>query len=195
VELRHALRKSGCKALVLAPGFKGSNYFQSLRELAPELTDAGPAGLHSRQLPELRYVINLGAESQPGMIRFSDVASTAVAEDHSHLKQLSNELGCHDAINIQFTSGTTGAPKGATLTHHNILNNAFFVGRAMGLREGDRLCIPVPLYHCFGMVMSTLACVVHGATMVFPSDRFRREMYGSSRCPNHVYRGDGTPRL
>ncbi len=172
VELRHALRKSGCKALVLAPGFKSTNYFQSLRELAPELTDAGPAGLYSRQLPELRYVINLGPECQPGMLRFSDVAATAVAEDRSHLKQLSNELGCHDAINIQFTSGTTGAPKGATLTHHNILNNAFFVGLAMGLREGDRLCIPVPLYHCFGMVMSTLACIVHGASMVFPSEGF-----------------------
>jgi len=181
-ELRHALRKSGCKALVLAPGFKSSNYFQCLRGLVPELNGAESPGLQSndlqandlqaRELPDLSCVINMGGSHEPGMIRFSDVAARVRPEHRSRLKQLSNELQCHDPINIQFTSGTTGAPKGATLTHHNILNNAFFVGCAMGLREGDRLCIPVPLYHCFGMVMSTLACVAHGATMVFPSEGF-----------------------
>jgi fatty-acyl-CoA synthase len=172
VELRHALRKSGCKALVLAPGFKTSNYFQSLRELAAELALSEVGNLHSEQLPDLRCVINLGPTAETGMLRFADVSAKADASHLAQLKQLSSKLQCRDPINIQFTSGTTGAPKGATLTHHNILNNAFFVGRAMGLCEGDRLCIPVPLYHCFGMVMSTLACVAHGATMVFPSEGF-----------------------
>ena len=172
VELRHALRKSGCKALVLAPGFKTSNYFQSLRELAPELALSEVDNFHSEQLPDLRCVINLGPTAETGMLHFADVSAKADASHLAQLKQLSSKLQCRDPINIQFTSGTTGAPKGATLTHHNILNNAFFVGRAMGLREGDRLCIPVPLYHCFGMVMSTLACVAHGATMVFPSEGF-----------------------
>ena len=172
VELRHALRKSGCKALVLAPGFKTSNYFQSLRELAPELALSKVCHLRSEQLPDLRCVINVGPATEPGMLRFADVFAKADASHLAQLRQISGRLQSHDSINIQFTSGTTGAPKGATLTHHNILNNAFFVGRAMGLREGDRLCIPVPLYHCFGMVMSTLACVAHGATMVFPSEGF-----------------------
>jgi fatty-acyl-CoA synthase len=172
VELRHALRKSGCKALVLASGFKSSNYFRSLREIAPELQDAQPGALQSNDLPDLRWVINIGGDNEPGMIHLAGVASGGNVEYRSRLRDLSAELHCDDEISIQFTSGTTGAPKGATLTHHNILNNAFFVGEAMGLREGDRLCIPVPLYHCFGMVMSTLACVAHGATMVFPSEGF-----------------------
>jgi fatty-acyl-CoA synthase len=116
--------------------------------------------------------MNLGPSDEDGMLRFVHVATKAGASHHAQLKELAARLQSSDPINIQFTSGTTGAPKGATLTHHNILNNAFFVGRAMGLREGDRLCIPVPLYHCFGMVMSTLACVAHGATMVFPSEGF-----------------------
>lgn len=172
VELRHALRKSGCKALVLAPGFKSNDYFQSLRELVPELNTAASGALQAKELPDLRLVINIGLDQEPGMIRLADVTAKADAEQRSRLRILSTRLQSSDEINIQFTSGTTGAPKGATLTHHNILNNAFFVGRAMGLREGDRLCIPVPLYHCFGMVMSTLACVAHGATMVFPSEGF-----------------------
>lgn len=172
VELRHALRKSGCKALVLASGFKSSNYFHSLREIAPELQTAQPGALHSKELPDLRWVINIGGDNEPGMIHLAGVALRGDVERRSRLRELSAEFHCTDEINIQFTSGTTGAPKGATLTHHNILNNAFFVGEAMGLRQADRLCIPVPLYHCFGMVMSTLACVAHGATMVFPSEGF-----------------------
>jgi fatty-acyl-CoA synthase len=172
VELRHALRKSGCKALVLAPGFKSNDYFQSLRELVPELNTAASGALQAKELPDLRLVINIGLDQERGMIRLADVTAKADAAQRSRLRILSTRLQSSDEINIQFTSGTTGAPKGATLTHHNILNNAFFVGRAMGLREGDRLCIPVPLYHCFGMVMSTLACVAHGATMVFPSQGF-----------------------
>ena len=171
-ELEHALRKSGCKALVLARSFKSSDYLGMLRTLAPELSRSHPGRLEAQKLPALRCVIHLGEEEEPGMLRFSDVQRKGTAREHEKLEGLQQQLQFDDAINIQFTSGTTGAPKGATLSHHNILNNAFFVAEAMGLREGDRLCIPVPLYHCFGMVMSTLACVTHGATMVFPGEGF-----------------------
>jgi fatty-acyl-CoA synthase len=171
-ELEHALRKSGCKALVLAPRFKSSEYIAMLRALAPEITSTKPVRLRSPRLPDLRTVIHLGEGIEAGMLSFNDVQFAGGAAHRARLEELAGELQFDDPINIQFTSGTTGAPKGATLTHHNILNNAFFVSEAMGLREGDRLCIPVPLYHCFGMVMSTLACVTHGATMVFPSAGF-----------------------
>jgi len=171
-ELEHALRKSGCNALVLAPSFKTSDYLAMLRTLVPELAQAQPSHLRAERLPQLQHVIHLGEGSEPAMLRFADVPLSGGPKECERLEELNGQLQFDDPINIQFTSGTTGAPKGATLTHHNILNNAFLVAEAMGLRESDRLCIPVPLYHCFGMVMSTLACVTHGATMVFPSAGF-----------------------
>ena len=171
-ELQHALRKSGCKALVLADQFKGGDYLAMLRSVAAELNKSEPGSLRSEALPALKWVIHLGEAAEPGMLRFTDVQRRGGVAERTRLDGLQEKLQFDDPINIQFTSGTTGAPKGATLSHHNILNNAFFVAEAMGLREGDRLCIPVPLYHCFGMVMSTLVCVTHGATMVFPSAGF-----------------------
>lgn len=171
-ELHHALRKSGCKALVLAREFKGSSYLAMLRAIAPELNSSEPGKLKAAQLPDLNWVIHLDSAAEPGMLRFADVQRRGGVAERKKLASLQQDLQFDEPINIQFTSGTTGAPKGATLTHHNILNNAFFVAEAMGLREGDRLCIPVPLYHCFGMVMSTLACITHGATMVFPGSGF-----------------------
>ncbi|HKT52747.1 MAG TPA: AMP-binding protein [Candidatus Angelobacter sp.] len=171
-ELQHALAKSGCRALVLADQFKGSDYLAMLRSIVPEVSKSEPGHLRSEVLPALKWVIHLGEMAHAGMLRFSDVKHGFGAMERALLEDLQKKLQFDDPINIQFTSGTTGAPKGATLSHHNILNNAFFVAEAMGLREGDRLCIPVPLYHCFGMVMSTLACVTHGATMVFPSAGF-----------------------
>jgi len=171
-ELQHALRKSGCKALILAKAFKSSDYIAILRSVAPELDNCEPGRLCSKQLPALKWAIHLGEAAERGMLRFVDVQQGSGENERKRLAVLQHELHFDEPINIQFTSGTTGAPKGATLTHHNILNNAFFVAEAMGLGEGDRLCIPVPLYHCFGMVMSTLACVTHGATMVFPAEAF-----------------------
>lgn len=171
-ELHHALRKSGCKALVLATEFKGSRYLAMLRAITPELNSSHPGKLKAAQLPDLKWVIHLDSTAEPGMLPFADVQQRGTAAERNKLAALQQDRQFDEPINIQFTSGTTGAPKGATLTHHNILNNAFFVAEAMGLREGDRLCIPVPLYHCFGMVMSTLACITHGATMVFPSAGF-----------------------
>ena len=126
-----------------------------IRELAPELDTAEPGALRSERLPELRSVIHIGGE-QAGMYAFDDVASMGGNAERARLADLAETLQFDDAINIQFTSGTTGAPKGATLSHHNILNDGFFVGEAQNLGPTDRICIPVPLYHCFGMVLGNL---------------------------------------
>ncbi len=171
-ELEYALAKVGCRALILAPGFKSSDYLGMLRDLVPELDGAAPGELRSATLPELRHVIRLGHESTPGMLAFDTVAQCATPADMARLHAVARTLQFDDPVNIQFTSGTTGAPKGATLTHHNILNNGFFIGEAMRLTERDRLCIPVPLYHCFGMVLGNLACMTHGAAMVYPGEGF-----------------------
>ena len=171
-ELEYALNKVGCKGLITASAFKTSDYVGMLNDLAPELQQCQPGELHAAKLPELRTVICIDEASQPGMYRFADVAGMAGEAERQRVERLAEELQFDDPINIQFTSGTTGSPKGATLTHHNILNNGFFVGEAMRLTERDRLCIPVPLYHCFGMVLGNLACVTHGSAMVFPSEAF-----------------------
>ena len=171
-ELAYALNKVACTALVMAPALKTSNYIDILRSLAPELDSSSPGELVAEQLPHLRWVVRLGDEHTPGMLNFNDVPVWAGPEHVSQLANIGPTLSNTDPINIQFTSGTTGFPKGATLTHRNILNNGFFVGEAIRLTAEDRLCIPVPLYHCFGMVMGNLACVTHGSTMVYPSEAF-----------------------
>lgn len=171
-ELKHVLAKVECAALILTPSLKTSNYIEILRSIVPELGDARPGYLSSEHLPGLRCVIRLGEERTTGMFNFDEVATSGNATTIKQRLQLANELQFDDPINIQFTSGSTGSPKGATLTHHNILNNGFFIGEAMRLSEQDRLCIPVPFYHCFGMVLGNLACVTHGACMVIPNDSF-----------------------
>jgi fatty-acyl-CoA synthase len=168
-ELEYALTKVGCKALITAPVFKSSEYIQILREVAPEIDTCSAGDLHAARVPDLRIVIRLGEDATPGMINFADVMSDTGA---ARLAEIAARLQFDDAINIQFTSGTTGLPKGATLTHHSILNNGFFVGQAMRLKPEDRLCIPVPLYHCFGMVLGNLACITHGAAIVYPGEGF-----------------------
>lgn len=151
----------GCRALILAPSLKSSNYI----EMVTDLVQAG-------KLPGLDFLIRLGAESTPGMLNFDEVAQAGGAAEEAALQEIAAKVQFDDVANIQFTSGTTGFPKGASLTHHNILNNGFFVGAALKLTSEDRLCIPVPLYHCFGMVMGNLACLAHGATMVYPAETF-----------------------
>ena len=160
-ELDYAMNKVACKALVLAPALKTSNYL----EIASDLVKAG-------KLPHLKHVVRLGAEKTPGMLNFDDIATAGGNAERQKIADLAPLLQFDDAINIQFTSGTTGHPKGATLSHHNILNNGYFVGEGLKLTADDRLCIPVPLYHCFGMVMGNLGCLTHGATMVYPSEAF-----------------------
>jgi fatty-acyl-CoA synthase len=158
-ELDYAMTKSGCRALVTATRFKTSDYAAMVTTLWP-------------RLEQLKFVIQIGAVTIPGALAFDDVAARAGAAQRAHLEAIAATLQFDDPINIQFTSGTTGTPKGATLTHHNVLNNGFFIGEAMRLTDADRLCIPVPLYHCFGMVLGVLACVTHGAAMVFPGEGF-----------------------
>jgi fatty-acyl-CoA synthase len=171
-EVDYALNKVGCKALITATRFKSSDYITMLRELAPELDHARPGELQAARLPDLRWVIRLDDEATPGLLNFASLPAMAGQAERRRLTELADKLQFDDPINIQFTSGTTGAPKAATLTHHNIVNNAYFVGETMALTERDRLCIPVPMYHCFGMVLGTLTCVAHGAAMVFPSEGF-----------------------
>lgn len=172
-ELEYALNKSGCTAIVAAERFKTSHYLEMLRTLAPELDHAKPGDLHAARLPHLRTVVRMGDTATPGMLTFCElVESGRVALDRAALDAVCAGLSCRDPINIQFTSGTTGNPKGATLTHRNVVNNARFIAMAMRLTQADSLCIPVPLYHCFGMVLAVLACVSSGATMVFPGEAF-----------------------
>ncbi|MGF7129368.1 fatty-acyl-CoA synthase [Paraburkholderia sp. EB58] len=172
-ELEYALNKVGCKAIVAAECFKSSQYLEMLQELAPELATQAPGDLHASRLPDLRVVIRMGDAQTPGMLSFSDVIEQGRATlDPAKLQAIGATLSAGDPINIQFTSGTTGNPKGATLTHRNVVNNARYIAMAMRLSEQDGLCIPVPLYHCFGMVLAVLACVSVGANMVFPGEAF-----------------------
>ena len=171
-ELEYALNKVECKTLITDVSFKTSDYLRMINTLAPELESSQPGQLEAEKLPHLKHVIRMGSDTTPGMYNFDAVCSAGTADDQAAMDALQAALQPDDAINIQFTSGTTGNPKGATLSHCNILNNGFLTGLAMQLGPEDKLCIPVPLYHCFGMVLSVLACVSHGATMVFPGPSF-----------------------
>jgi len=171
-ELEYALNKVGCIGLIMSPKFKTSNYVDILNDLAPELYKCQAGELKAANLPYLRAVICMGEEHHAGMMTFDDLLSSGASVSTGQLDAISKSLDCNDPINIQFTSGTTGLPKGASLTHKNIVNNAHFVTAAMEFTEVDRLCIPVPFYHCFGMVMGTLGCVTKGAAMVVPSEGF-----------------------
>ena len=170
-ELRFALNKVGVRALITATAFKTSDYIGLLTAMLPELGTSQPGALLSEAVPSLRCVIQIGGAA-PGTIAFDEVAARGGPAERARLSTLATVLQFDDPINIQFTSGTTGSPKGATLTHHNVLNNGYFIGRAMRLTEHDALCIPVPLYHCFGMVLGNLACITHGAAMVYPGPGF-----------------------
>jgi fatty-acyl-CoA synthase len=171
-ELDYALTKVGCRALVTATSFKTSDYAAMLQALLPGLRQCAAGALQAARVPSLQIVIQIGAHSIPGSFAFDQVAAIGGARERAMLIDLAQRLQFDDPINVQFTSGTTGSPKGATLTHHNILNNGYFTAEGMRLTEQDRLCIPVPLYHCFGMVMGVLGCVTHGAAMVFPGEGF-----------------------
>jgi fatty-acyl-CoA synthase len=171
-ELEYVLKQSGCSVIVIAPAFRNSNYTEMMQLLAPELQNCEPGQLKAAMFPALTTVIRLGSDKVPGMFSWDDIMAMgdAVSDEELSTRQRVQEFD--DPINIQYTSGTTGFPKGATLSHHNILNNGYFVARLQNFTHEDRLCIPVPLYHCFGMVMGNLGCITHGATMVYPSDGF-----------------------
>ena len=185
-ELEYALNQSGCNTLVLAPNFRTTNYLEMLQTLAPELAHCAPGQLDSHTLPALRHVICLGTERTPGMWVWGEVMERAkeIAPEQLAARQADQEFD--DPINIQYTSGTTGNPKGATLSHHNILNNGYFVARLQGITEHDRLCAPVPLYHCFGCVMGNLGTMTHGAAIIYPAETFdpkaTLEAVAAERC-------------
>ncbi len=161
-ELEYVLDKVDCKAVIAAEKFKTSDYLAMLEEVRPKV-------------PGLEHVIRMGDEPRDGMLNFAGVCDMGGERERQQLDEIGARLKPDDAINIQFTSGTTGAPKGATLTHMNILNNGKNTANGMGFTPEDSLCIPVPLYHCFGMVLGVLACVTSGATMVFPNDAYDPE--------------------
>ncbi|WP_338473683.1 AMP-binding protein [Pseudomonas sp. MS646] len=171
-ELEYVLKQSGCQWLVCAGSFKTSDYHVMLQALAPELAEQPIGQLHSERLPDLRGVISLDPQPPSGFLPWSQLAALSTAVTAGQLAEREASLHFDQPVNIQYTSGTTGFPKGATLSHHNILNNGYMVGESLGLTAADRLVIPVPLYHCFGMVMGNLGCVTHGSTMIYPNDAF-----------------------
>ncbi len=185
-EVEYALNKVGCRALVTATRFKTSDYIGMVNTLAPELQRARPGHLQSAKLPALRSVIQIGDAPAPGTIPFDSVYTMGGAAEQAVLADLPGKLQFDEPINIQFTSGTTGLPKGATLTHHNILNNGYFLAQGMRYTENDKVCIPVPMYHCFGMVIGSLACLTSGAAIVFPGEGFdplaTLETVAAERC-------------
>ena len=201
-ELEYALNKVECAGLICAAAFRTSDYVAMLSDLMPEIATSTPGQLRAARAPSLRWLICIGADA-PGFVRFDKVAACAEPSHRIELAARAATQKNTDAINVQFTSGTTGSPKGATLSHRNILNNAYFVGQRMGAGEGDRFCIQVPLYHCGGMVVGTLLCVVHGATMVFPSEWFdplargncHRALRHRRRRAHHVPRHAQPPRI
>ncbi len=171
-ELEYALKQSGCSWLISASSFKSSDYHAMISDLLPELVPAAPGKLESPRLPMLKGVISLSDDPGHGMLSWQSVLSGAHVVTEEMLTEVSASLQFDDPINIQYTSGTTGFPKGATLSHYNILNNGYMVGESLGLTEHDRMVIPVPLYHCFGMVMGNLGALTHGSTIIYPSAAF-----------------------
>jgi fatty-acyl-CoA synthase len=171
-ELDYALNKTGCRALVTATAFKTSDYAALLMELLPELAHGAAGELRAVRVPSLRSVVQIGAHSPPGSFAFDEMMARGGEAERARLIRLAGLVQFDDPVNIQFTSGTTGSPKGATLTHHNLINNGFFCGETMRYTEEDRLCIPVPLYHCFGNSIGVMACLTHGTAMVFPGEGF-----------------------
>ncbi|XP_070704058.1 medium-chain acyl-CoA ligase ACSF2, mitochondrial-like [Pempheris klunzingeri] len=195
-EVDFTLKKVQCNAVVCPARFKTQHFCDMLREICQEV-DTTPAGIiKSSRVPYLRMVIVTDSR-QPGMLHVEDVMQAGESRHHKELMDLQSKLSFDDPINIQFTSGTTGSPKGATLSHHNIVNNAYFVGLRMGYgwRPQVRVCVPVPMYHCFGSVLAGMSMAVHGITLVFPStgynSRANLEAIQKEKC-NIVY---GTPTM
>ena len=171
-ELDYVLKQSACQWLVCAGAFKTSDYHAMVEQLVPQLSAHSPGHLCSAHLPDLRGVISLAAAPAPGFLPWAQLATLGAGVEVEQLQARKAAVMPEHPVNIQYTSGTTGFPKGATLSHRNILNNGFMVGESLGLTANDRLVIPVPLYHCFGMVMGNLGCVTHGTTMIYPSEAF-----------------------
>jgi fatty-acyl-CoA synthase len=174
-ELEYALHQSGVSLLIAARAFRATSYVRMIGELAPELSAASPGQLTAARLPDLRTVVYLGIDREPGTLTWGDLLDAGGTVAGSALKERQALLQFDDAVNIQYTSGTTGNPKGATLSHHNILNNGYFVGERLHYTPDDRICLPVPFYHCFGCVMGSLAALTHASALVLPAEAFDAE--------------------
>lgn len=174
-ELEYALNQSGISVLIAAQRFRRSDYVEMLVSLLPELTSSDDGPLHSARVAALRHVVYLGADAAPGGIAWTEFVERAQGVGEMDLRAREAALQFDDPANIQYTSGTTGSPKGATLSHHNILNNGFFVGELLKYTADDRIAVPVPFYHCFGCVMGNLAALTHGAAVVLPGEAFEPE--------------------
>jgi fatty-acyl-CoA synthase len=165
-ELEYILKQSDATTLFLVNSFKDTDYVATLNSVVPALATALPGALSAPGLPFLRNVVFIGEDSPAGMLNFEYIVALGKEVPDSELEAVEATLGCFDTINMQYTSGTTGFPKGVMLTHYNIVNNGFNIGECMKFTDKDRLCIPVPFFHCFGCVLAVLACVTHGSTMV-----------------------------
>jgi fatty-acyl-CoA synthase len=194
-ELEYVLRQSECQTLLLIEGFRDIDYVEAVREICPELGSSDSDTVHSTNLPQLRRLIFIGGRPPAGMLGWDNLVERGRRVRYEQLLARESELGFDDAINIQYTSGTTGFPKGATLSHHNIVNNGALVAQAMRFTHLDRLCIPVPFYHCFGMVLANVACVVSGATMVVPSAYFEAEATLKAVSEEHCTALHGVPTM
>ncbi|UCD75909.1 MAG: AMP-binding protein [Phycisphaerales bacterium] len=174
-EVKYVLEQSRCRILLLIESFKSSNYVAMFHDACPEVSeveDAVNGRIECPKYPHLEHVIFMGEDGPAGMIAWPDFMSLAEDVSDSELTEREDDLDIDDHINIQYTSGTTGFPKGVTLTHNNILNNGFVIGEYMQFTDQDRLCIPVPFYHCFGMVVGNLAAMTHGAAVIIPAASF-----------------------
>lgn len=165
-ELEYILHQSDSNTLFLVKSFKDTDYPETLYSVVPELRNAVPGQLQSEKLPYLKKVVFIGSETPAGMFNFSEIAELGKDVPDAELAEAENGLSPHEVINMQYTSGTTGFPKGVMLTHFNVVNNGFNIGECMKFTEKDRLCIPVPFFHCFGCVLAVMACVTHGTTML-----------------------------
>ncbi len=165
-ELEYILKQSDSSTLFLVKGFKDTDYMETLYEVAPEVRGSIPGTLRSEKLPYLERVVYIGEETPSGTMNFRDLYEIAEKVPDEALAEVERSLDIHDVINMQYTSGTTGFPKGVMLTHYNLTNNGFYIGECMKFTERDRLCIPVPFFHCFGSVLAVMASVTHGSTMV-----------------------------
>jgi fatty-acyl-CoA synthase len=172
-ELEYVLNQSDAVALFLVDQFKSSNYFDMLHEVCPEAADAKEGRVKSPKFARLRNIVALKGSAPAGLMTWEAMLQQGSKIEPKKLDQIAGGLAPSDAINIQYTSGTTGFPKAATLSHRNLLLNAYYVGQCQRFTAEDRLCIPVPFYHCFGCVLGTLACLVHGSTMVIPAEYFQ----------------------
>ena len=171
-ELEYLLKQSDSKVLVMIDGFKDSNYINILNELCPDLKDSKPNNLNNKNLPFLKSVIYVGENNYLGMMNWKDMENQGSKITDEEYATARKDISPDDVINMQYTSGTTGFPKGVMLTHNNIINNGRFIGDCMKFTKDDKLCIPVPFFHCFGLVLAILACVTHDSSMI-PVDYFQ----------------------